>query len=179
MTFVRTFTGICAAVIAAAGLAHWSAPAVADFDAPKKIDCKKKENKTKPACKPSRGNASNDEIYQAAYWLAQSGKFAEARELARKAKDQNDPRILNTIGFATRKLGDVDAAMPFYIKALSHNPDYTVARAYLGEAYLIKGDVVSAKVQLGEIAKRCGTSCSEHANLADHIAKFEAAAVKG
>lgn len=158
-----------------------SASAQADFDAPKKpkVDCKKKENKNKPACKPSHGDVSNDEIYQAAYWLAQSGRFAEARDLARQAKDQNDPRILNTIGFTTRKLGDVDGALPYYTKALSLNPNYTVARAYLGEAYLMKGDLAAAKEQLGEIAKRCGAACSEHASLAGHIADFEKAASKG
>jgi len=179
MSFVRTVSGLAAAIVAAAGVAMWSTASVADFGAPK-VDCTKKENKTKPACKPSNGSeVSNDEIYQAAYWLAQSGKYAEARELALKAKDQNDPRILNTIGFTTRKLGDVDGALPYYTKALSLNPDYTVARAYLGEAYLMKGDLASAKGQLGEIAKRCGTTCTEHANLAGHIAKFEASAIKG
>lgn len=170
---------VAAAVVGVSAIVPQSVRA--DFGSPKpKIDCTKKENKNKPACKPSHGeDVSNDEIYQAAYWLAQQGRFAEARDLARKAKDQNDPRILNTIGFTTRKLGDVDGALPYYTKALSLNPNYTVARAYLGEAYLMKGDLVGAKLQLGEIAKRCGTACSEHASLKGHIADFEKSASRG
>jgi len=53
-----------------------------------------------------------------------------------------------------------------------------LARAYLGEAYLMKGDVASAERQLAEIERRCGTPCEAHAHLAAHIAVYKAGAAK-
>ena len=47
-----------------------------------------------------------------------------------------DERILTYIGFATRKLGRTDEAMGFYNRALTMNPNYSVARAYMGEGFL-------------------------------------------
>jgi len=82
--------------------------------------------------------------------------------------------VLNYIGYSTRKLGNVDDGITYYKKALSLDPNYNVAREYLGEGYLQKGDLASAKQQLAEIAKRCGTGCEVYRDLADEIAKYEA-----
>ena len=47
-------------------------------DAPK-VDCRKKKNKDKKECKKNQsGQLNDDQIYQAGYWLAQSGKYDEA-----------------------------------------------------------------------------------------------------
>ena len=143
-------------------------------DAPK-VDCRKKKNKNKPECKKDQsGQLNDDQIYQAGYWLAQSGKYNEALAQFQKAKNQNDPRILNYIGYTTRKLGRVSEAMGYYRKALKINPDYTVARAYLGEAFLEQGNVKLAKEQLAEIEKRCGNSCVEFTTLSGQIDSFVA-----
>ncbi len=149
----------------------------ADFGPPvkKKIDCSKPENKNKPACRPKHEAASDDEIYNAGYWLAREGKFAEALAVFRMAANPDDPRILTGVGFATRKLGDVDAAVPYYARALAKDPDLVLTRAYLGEAYLTKGDLAAAEGQLGEIARRCGTACEAYAHLSAAIAAHKAA----
>ena len=47
-------------------------------------------------------------------------------------------------------------------------------REYLGEAYLQKKDLPSAKGQLAEIQKRCGTTCESYTELNDQISKFQA-----
>ncbi len=44
------------------------------------------------------------------------------------------------------------------------------ARQYLGEAYLLKGDVARAKEQLMEIADRCGGPCDDYELLVKAIA---------
>jgi tetratricopeptide (TPR) repeat protein len=118
------------------------------------------------------------ELFYAGYWLAKTGHYAEALaylELTRR----KDERVLTYIGFATRKLGDVEAALPLYTRALEINPDYVVARAYLGDAYLTKGEPAKAKAELLEIERRCGKTCAPYADLASHIASYEAGAVKG
>ena len=90
-----------------------------------------------------------------------------------------DPRILNETGFVTRKLGNVDGALPYYRKALSIDPNYTLAREYMGEAFVTKGDLASAREQLREIEKRCGTRCLEYAKLAKAISASQSEHTSG
>ena len=155
--------------------------AVADFDKPKKpaVDCSLRKNKDKPACQPHRVDATHDEIYNAAYWMNRNGKFAEALDILKLARNQNDVRVLNETGFATRKLGDVAAALGYYQRALAVDPNYVFARAYMGEALLMQGDLSAASDQLREIGQRCGTLCAAYGHLAEHIAKFEAGVKHG
>lgn len=120
------------------------------------------------------GTASGD-LFYAGYWLARTGKYQEALGYLALA-DQNDPRVVTYIGFATRKLGDVDAALPHYERALRLNPNYSVARAYMGEAFLQRNEPARAKAELAEIATRCGKDCAEYIDLAAHIADYEKSA---
>lgn len=84
--------------------------------------------------------------------------------------DQDDPKVLNYVGFATRKSGDVLRGMMYYYKALEKDPDYVLARSYLGEGYLQMDRADLAEEQLRQIETRCGTSCMEYEALADAIA---------
>jgi tetratricopeptide (TPR) repeat protein len=142
-------------------------------DPPKpKIDCSKASNKNKPECKKA-SRSNTDEVYSAGYLLAKDGKYQEAIAILKTADNPSDPRILNYLGFSTRKLGDVEAALGYYTRALATDPNYTVARAYMGEAFLQKGDAAKAKEQLAEIEARCGRACAEFAELDGHIKAFE------
>lgn len=126
------------------------------------------------ACAGEKQAAMPDqELFYAGYWLAKTGKYKEALSFLTRAKVK-DEKILTYIGFATRKLGDVDAALPFYAKALDTNPQYSVARAYLGEAFLTLGQRDKAVAQLGEIETRCGRTCVEYVDLATNIAAYDA-----
>jgi tetratricopeptide (TPR) repeat protein len=149
--------------------------AVADDDGPAKprIDCTKPENKDKAACKPRHG-VSDDEIINGAYWLAHAGRYGEALTLLGTVDDTENPRALNAMGYATRKAGNVDGALPYYARALAARPDYVQAREYLGEALLAKGDLAHAREQLGEIARRAGTGSVSFVNLKREITAFEA-----
>lgn len=169
---LTTATAAMAALVVA--LSPVPGNAMGDPPKPKPaVDCAKQANKGKPECK-KQSRSNTDEVYNGGYWLAKSGKYAEAIALLQTADDKSDPRVLNYIGFATRKLGRVDEALGYYAKALAADPNYTVARAYLGEAFLMQGDVAKAKEQLGEIEKRCGRACAEFAELDGHIKGFEA-----
>ena len=44
-------------------------------------------------------------------------------------------------------------------------------REYLGEAYVIKGDIARAEEQLQAIERICGTGCEEYQDLAKAIAE--------
>jgi tetratricopeptide (TPR) repeat protein len=124
------------------------------------------------ACAEQVAASQHDaELFYAGYWLAKGGHYHEALGFLRQAKAP-DERILTYIGFATRKLGDVDGAMRFYNQALDMNPDYSVARAYMGEGFLTRGEPDKAAQQLTEIERRCGRSCAEYADLATQIAHY-------
>lgn len=112
---------------------------------------------------------SDDDLYAAAYDHSQNGRYAEALTYLFRIKDRQQPRVLNSIGYSTRKLGDIDKGIDYYHKALALDPDYTKARQYLGEAYLLKNDVGRAKEQLAEIADRCGGPCEDYSLLVDAI----------
>lgn len=116
-----------------------------------------------------------DELFYAGYWLAKTGQYDQALSYLKLA-NQTDARVLTYMGFATRKLGHVTDALPLYRQALAANPDYVVARAYLGEAFLSLNEPAKAHAELAEIARRCGATCAAYADLKSHIQDFEAAA---
>ena len=119
----------------------------------------------------------SNEAFYAGYWLAKSGRYEEALRYLSQASAQ-DERVLTYIGFATRKLGNVEGALSYYGRALALNPNYAVARAYLGDAYLTKNEPSKARGELAEIGRRCGTSCAEYAELAAHIQAFDGASAR-
>ena len=123
----------------------------------------------------NENNRADRELYFAAYWLAKTGKYEAAIDMLQTVENKNNPAVLNYIGYSTRKLGDVDGALVYYNRALKIAPNYTLARAYMGEAFLMKGDLARADEQLSEIGKRCGTDCQEYGNLAGEIAKYKIA----
>ena len=116
----------------------------------------------------------DDELYSEAISLIRSEFYAEALDLLWAIKRQDDPKVLNYIGFSSRQLGDLKTGIAYYQKALALDPNYNLAREYLGEGYLQSGDVAAAKAQLAEIATRCGRDCREHQVLARAIADHEA-----
>ncbi|HEX2842613.1 tetratricopeptide repeat protein [Hyphomicrobium sp.] len=135
-----------------------------------KLDCGDISNTDKQACAPQNGQLSDDQIYESAYLSAKNGNYQAAIAMASQAQNKEDPRILRVTGFATRKLGDVDGAMPYYQKALDINPGDTKTREYMGEAFLSLGELAKAREQLREIEKHCGVSCEDYQTLADAIA---------
>ncbi|MFM7085280.1 MAG: tetratricopeptide repeat protein [Hyphomicrobium sp.] len=127
------------------------------------------------AWKECLGNArvemSDAELFYAGYWLAKSGQYETALTYLYLTRNKNE-KVLTYIGYATRKLGDVEKAIPYYAEALTKNPNYVVARAYLGEAYLTRGKPNLAKGQLQEIKERCGVSCPSYKDLELHISDY-------
>jgi tetratricopeptide (TPR) repeat protein len=166
---------VAAGLLSLALFASLSSPVLAQKGEPETNKCDKYK-KGSPDWKKCTGglkdDMNDDQIYYSGYWLARTGQYAEAIEILNKASVKSE-RILTYVGFATRKLGDHDAAMAFYIRALEMNPNYTVARAYMGEAFIAKGEIGKAREQLSEIAARCGTSCAEFSELKSELAKID------
>jgi tetratricopeptide (TPR) repeat protein len=126
------------------------------------------------ACLDSNSAAlTDDDLYLAGRDLGQEGHYKEALQLFFRIKDKEQARVLSSIGYSTRKLGDLDKGIDYYHQALTLDPNYTKAREYLGEGYLQKGDLAKAKEQLAEIGARCsGGDCTEYAQLEKAIVVY-------
>ena len=125
------------------------------------------------ACVDGNSAALTDEdLYLAGRDLGQEARYVEALQLFFRMKNREQAKVLSSIGYSTRKLGDIDKGINYYHQALERDPDYTKARQYLGEAYLQKGDVGKAKEQLIEIANRCGGPCDDYELLVKAITAY-------
>ena len=102
--------------------------------------------------------------------LAYAERFDEAITVLSKIKSPN-AEVLNYLGYATRNTGDVDQGLRFYRAALELDPDYTLARSYMGQALLSAGDRRGALMQLDEIEKRVGSDAREYKLLAQALVK--------
>jgi tetratricopeptide (TPR) repeat protein len=128
-----------------------------------KKQCKRGFYVVNGVCKRiKRADLSDDELYQQGEELALAGEYDWALEVLAVAENQNDPRILNYIGYSHRKSGRLETAVSYYRKALAIDPDYVKAREYLGEGYVVAGRIDLARIELEEIGKRCGKACMEY-----------------
>jgi tetratricopeptide (TPR) repeat protein len=123
----------------------------------------------KECVKASSGVLPDEELYQQGRALAKSGHYDWALQVLAAVSNQNDPRVLNYTGYSHRKAGRLDTGIAYYQKALAINPDFVLAREYLGEGYVAAGRIDLANVQLAEIANRCGTTCEEYKDLSAAI----------
>lgn len=107
----------------------------------------------------------DDTLYAAARELAYDGQYENAQTVLAAAADQSDPRILTYYGFTNRKMGNTKEAERYYNAALAIDPDYILARSYMGQGMIAEGDVAGAKAQLREIEKRGGGQTWAYAAL--------------
>lgn len=121
---------------------------------------------------------TDQDLYVAAVGHINSGNYETSLDLLWRIKYQSQPKVLNYIGFATRKLGRIEEGIAYYKQALKIDADFVQARQYLGEGYLQKGLVEKAKEELSEIANRCGTSCDHYKTLSQQIASYEKSRAK-
>ena len=160
-----------AAAIALSGAAMTAHAAGSDTSASTPT-CKKGfvYSSSKKKCVKKTSSVIPHESINAQGWaLAREGRYEDAIEMFRLSANQNDPEVLNGLGFSHRKLGKVEQGIAFYGKALEANPDYIQAREYLGEGYVVLGKLNLAREQLDEIGTRCGTACEEYMLLARAI----------
>ena len=127
------------------------------------------DSRTKRCVKASSSLLPDKMLTEYAYALAKSERYGEALSVLDLLKDPNTATALNYRGYATRKLGRTDEGIQYYLKSVALDPRYAKVREYLGEAYVIKGDLASAKSQLDAIKRICGTGCEEYKDLAEAI----------
>lgn len=143
---------------------------------PADTGCKKGEvwDKNRKKCvKAQSGVLPDEDLYQQGRSLAKQGRYDWAITVLGLVQNGEDPRVLNYIGYSHRKAGRLEIGITYYRKALGIDPEFNLAREYLGEGYLAAGRIDLARAELDAIARSCGTGCEEYRDLAEAIATAE------
>ncbi len=127
------------------------------------------DQKSGKCVNPKNSGLDTDSIYEGGRDYALAGRYGEAITVLSTIASTNDPRVLNYLGYSHRMSGRVDVGLGYYEEALRLNPDFTLAREYMGEAFLQKGDLPAAQAQLGEIVLRTGVEGPEYIELKKQI----------
>ncbi|HUQ75040.1 MAG TPA: hypothetical protein VM183_09960 [Burkholderiales bacterium] len=86
----------------------------------------------------------------------------------------------NLYAYSLRKSGtsEMDLVFKHYNEALRIEPKHKGAHEYIGEAYLMVGNVAKAREHLGQLDKLCFFGCSEFSDLKRAISEHEAKTAK-
>ena len=113
----------------------------------------------------------------------EAGKAKNAEKKFKKALDRGERAVAidpkyheawNLIGYSSRHLKNYDHALVAYDKCLALKPDYTLAREYLGEAYLEMGNLAKARDQLAWLQTNAASS-QDAKDLAKAVGDYERA----
>lgn len=123
----------------------------------------------KKCVKVEAGILPDEDLYQQGRTLAKSGEYEWALQVLAAIQNQNDPRVLNMTGYSNRKAGRLEIGITYYKKALAIDPNFVLAREYLGEGYVIAGRIDLAQIELSEIKNRAGINSEEYKDLSKAI----------
>ncbi len=91
------------------------------------------------------------------------------------ARNPSNADYHNLYAYSIRKGANPDMSLVFmhYNEALRIDPRHRGAHEYLGEAYLMVGNLPKAKEHLSALDKLCFFSCSEFSDLKKAISEYE------
>jgi tetratricopeptide (TPR) repeat protein len=124
------------------------------------------------------GASALDPNYAAAKLALERKDWKDAARLLSKAalRDPENADLQNYLGYSYRHLKQFELAFKHYKRALALNPRHRGAHEYIGEAYLIIGDLKSAEKHLAALREICLLPCEELSDLERAIAKHRAKA---
>jgi len=138
-------------------------PALADggggSDRSNTTTCSKGEvwdSRSQKCVKAENGVLPDKTLTDYAFALVKAGRYGEALDVLDLLKNPNTPVALNYRGYATRKLGRIDDGIGYYLKSVALDPHYAQVREYLGEAYLLKGDMARATASCRRSSRSAG-----------------------
>ncbi|HYY60476.1 MAG TPA: hypothetical protein VE756_03715 [Burkholderiales bacterium] len=110
----------------------------------------------------------------------QDWKSASAAMNEALAADSRNADYHSLYAYALRRSGspDMDVVFKHYNEALRLDPRHRGAHEYIGEAYLMVGNVAKAKEHLSALDKICFFGCSEYNDLKKAISEAETKTVK-
>ena len=125
-----------------------------------------------PAPSPPKDPALED-----ARAAIQQQDWAHAQKVLREAVARNpqNPDYHNLFAYSMRKGANPSMELVFrhYSEALRLDPRHRGAHEYIGEAYLMSGNVAKAKEHLAELDRLCFFSCEEYTQLKKAVGEYE------
>ena len=119
-----------------------------------------------------------DPVIEQASKASASKDWPQAQAILKDAlaRDPNNPDYHSLYAYSIRKGANPDMNLVFkhYNEALRLDPKHRGAHEYIGEAYLMVGNLPKAKEHLGSLDKLCFFPCSEFTDLKKAIATYEA-----
>jgi len=114
--------------------------------------------------------------------FAQGKRAVEARDwkaaikwlTAAEKRAGRNADIQNYLGFAYRNDGQLDISFKHYEQALKIDPRHRGAHEYIGEAYLMTGNLAKAEEHLAALKRACPAVCEEYDDLSKKIADYRA-----
>lgn len=171
---MRHLTGLTASLFLASTLSAFAAGGDETPPKPTKTtsectDAQIYDEKTKTCVDADKQSFNDQDRYRAVRELAYAGHYNRALQVIASADDPKAAQFLNYQGFIHRQSGKMDAAMAYYSAALREDPDYILARSYMGQGLVQMGHIAAAKAQLSEIAERGGRDTWAYVALANTI----------
>jgi tetratricopeptide (TPR) repeat protein len=122
--------------------------------------------------------ATRDPVIEQASAATAQKNWSSAQSILRDAiaKNPNNPDYHNLYAYSIRKAANPDMNLVFkhYNEALRLDPKHRGAHEYIGEAYLMVGNLPKAKEHLSALDKLCFFPCEEFRDLKKAIAEHEA-----
>jgi Flp pilus assembly protein TadD len=125
---------------------------------------------------PAPAASTGDPDYAKAKAMIEAKNYGGAIPLLQQvvAKDPKNANAYNLLGFATRKSGNPQGSLQYYTTALQIDPKHLGANEYIGEAYLMLGQVQQAEQHLARLDQLCVFGCAEYRELKAAIASYKA-----
>jgi Flp pilus assembly protein TadD len=123
-------------------------------------------------------SAPQDPVLAAVKEATSRQDFVKAVGILRQAlaKTPANPEYHNLYAYAVRKgpNPDMDLVFRHYNEALRLAPKHRGAHEYIGEAYLMVGNVQKAREHLAQLDRLCFFGCEEYSSLKKAIREYEA-----
>ena len=112
--------------------------------------------------------AAGKKALAASDWKAAAAAFSKAVE-----KTPGNANAQNLLAYSYRRLGNLDMAFKHYNEALRLDPKHLGAHEYIGEAYLMVGNLAKAEEHLAALDKLCFFGCEEYRTLKKAVAEYK------
>ncbi len=153
---MRRLAGLVAAGLACAAIAAFAPIAAAD---PDEVD-------------PDL--AARDADYAAGKKAVETKNWTDAVRLFKRAELRHPDHadLQNSLGFSYRNLKQFELALTHYKRAIAIDPRHRGAHEYIGEAYLMMGNLADAEKHLAALKAICLLPCEELTDLERAIAQY-------
>jgi len=120
--------------------------------------------------------AARDEDYAAGQRAVGKKDWAEAARLFERAqlRHPDEADLQNMLGYSYRNLKQYELAFKHYKRAIELDPRHRGAHEYIGETYLLVGDLAGAEKHLAALKEICLLPCEELKDLERAIAQYRA-----